>query len=143
MVALQKPALSTLLVSAGHTDTVQCSAGPCERTQQYFSQHHVPNQKCARGERGFLTREWCMATRVEQTAATAQTRCPTIPFMKVQGRTALFGDVSPRLTMKKQGVRSGGHQDCRQRAARCGRARFHHTSFTEPWRTQYVFLHVL
>lgn len=42
-----------------------------------------------------------METSVEQTIATAQT---TILFMNVQDRTELFGDVSPRLTMKKQGV---------------------------------------
>lgn len=86
---------------------------PVSCTQQHFSQHCVPDQKCVGGERDFLTREWDMAARVEQTAVTAQTRCLTIPFMKVQDRTALFGDVSPRLMMKKQGVWSRGHQDCR------------------------------
>lgn len=81
-----------------------------------------------------------METSVEQTIATAQTRCPTIPFMKVQDRTALFGDVSPRLTMKKQGVWSGGHQDCRRQTAHeLGRASLHHTSFMKPWRTHYGF----
>lgn len=54
--------------------------------------------------------------------------------MKVQDRTALFGDVSPQADDEKAGRVEWGPPGLQA----AGKGSLHHPSFMKPWRTHYV-----